>query len=297
MILSGWVTYPNGLADRRDSALAEDIWRELQGREVDVVVIAGHLNEPLFHAVVEASSAAGCRTLFYPIVNGTGELKPSVSWHKSTPFIELGLPGLTLRHLLLKRLMDVVGASLLLIVLSPLFLLVALVIKLDSRGPVFFVQERVGLGGRVFRLVKFRSMRNGSDLEKATLAHLNRTGDPRLFKIPNDPRVTRVGAWLRRWSADELPQLWNVLKGDMSLVGPRPFPVSDVAGYQDHHFLRLTMRPGITGLWQVEGRSDIVDFEEVARLDRQYVERWSPWLDLAIMARTLPAVLRRKGAY
>jgi lipopolysaccharide/colanic/teichoic acid biosynthesis glycosyltransferase len=178
-----------------------------------------------------------------------------------------------------------------------LLLIVAILIKLDSRGPVFFVQERLGLGGRVFRLVKFRTMRDGADAQKERLAHLNRTGDPRLFKIPNDPRVTRVGRWLRRWSIDELPQLWNVLKGDMSLVGPRPFPVSDLAGYQDHHFLRLTMRPGITGLWQVAGRSDIVDFEEVVRLDRQYVERWSPWLDLVILARTVPAVLRRKGAY
>lgn len=297
MVLASWVECRNGETGARPSLLAEDIWRELQQREVDVVVIAGHLDEELFHAVVEASSAAGCRTLFYPILNGSGELKPSVSWHRSTPFIELGLPGLTLRYLLLKRGIDVVGATLLLFLLAPVLLLVGIMIKLDSRGPVFFVQERVGLGGRVFRLVKFRTMRDGAESEKAKLAHLNRTGDPRLFKIPNDPRVTRVGAWLRRWSIDELPQLGNVLKGDMSLVGPRPFPASDLAGYQEHHFLRLTMRPGITGLWQVEGRSDIVDFEQVVRLDRMYVERWSLWLDLAILARTLPAVLRRKGAY
>src|SRR5204863_7539031 len=130
---------------------------------------------------------------------------------------------------------------------------------LDSRGPVFFRQDRVGLGGRVFRFVKFRTMRDGADAEKQTVAHLNHTGDPRLFSIPNYPRVTRLGARLRHWSLDELPQLWNVLMGDMSLVGPRPFFESDLEGYRDHHFIRLGAKPGITGLWQVSGRSDVVD--------------------------------------
>jgi exopolysaccharide biosynthesis polyprenyl glycosylphosphotransferase len=297
MIIAGWVACPSGSSEDRPAVPVEDVWQALEQREVDVVVIAGHPDEELFHRVAEASSAAGCRILFYPILNGAGDLKPSVSWHRSTPFIELGLPGLRLWHLMLKRSMDVMGSALLLVLLSPLLLLAAVLIKLDSRGPVFFVQDRVGLGGKPFQLVKFRTMRNGADVEKANLAHLNRTGDPRLFKIPNDPRVTRVGAWLRRWSVDELPQLWNVLKGEMSLVGPRPFPLSDLSGYQDHHFLRLTMRPGITGLWQVEGRSDIVDFEKVVQLDRQYIERWSIWLDLAIIAKTIPAVIKRSGAY
>src|SRR5690606_3934526 len=123
--------------------------------------------------------------------------------------------------------------------------------------------------------------------EKDELSHLNSSGDPRLFKIPDDPRVTRFGGWLRRWSLDELPQLWNVLEGDMSLVGPRPFFERDLADYEDHHFLRLGAKPGITGLWQVSGRSAIVVFEEVVQLDREYIEQWSPWLDIRILLRTI----------
>ena len=153
------------------------------------------------------------------------------------------------------------------------------------------------VGGRRFRMFKFRTMRMGADDEKHKLAHLNHTGDHRLFKIPNDPRTTRLGRVLRRWSLDELPQLVNVLLGDMSLIGPRPFFESDFAAYEDHHFRRLDAKPGITGLWQVSGRSDLVDFEDVIFLDRQYIEQWSFWLDVSILFRTIPAVLRRTGAF
>jgi len=162
---------------------------------------------------------------------------------------------------------------------------------------VLFFQERVGFGGARFRMLKFRTMRQGADGEKAAVAHLNHTGDPRLFKIPNDPRVTRLGAWLRRWSLDELPQLWSVLIGDMSLIGPRPFFEADLAMYEDRHFRRLGAKPGITGLWQVKGRSGVKDFEEVVRLDREYIEGWSLWLDLVILLCTIPAVFARRGAY
>jgi lipopolysaccharide/colanic/teichoic acid biosynthesis glycosyltransferase len=146
-------------------------------------------------------------------------------------------------------------------------------------------------------MLKFRTMRVGADAEKRLVAHLNRSGDERLFKIPDDPRVTRLGTVLRRWSLDELPQLLNVLRGDMSLVGPRPFFETDLQDYDAHHFRRLGAKPGITGLWQVNGRSSITDFEEVVRMDREYIQRWSVWLDLWIMGRTVPAVLRRTGAF
>jgi lipopolysaccharide/colanic/teichoic acid biosynthesis glycosyltransferase len=197
----------------------------------------------------------------------------------------------------LKRTLDLFGATVGLLLLSPVFVVIAVLIKLDSRGPVFFRQERVGHGGRTFWMLKFRTMRDGADDEKPGMAHLNASGDSRLFKITDDPRVTRVGARLRRWSLDELPQLWNVLMGDMSLVGPRPFFEGDLAEYDEHHFVRLGAKPGITGLWQVNGRSSVVDFEEVVQLDRDYIERWSLWLDVQILSRTLPAVLRRRGAY
>jgi exopolysaccharide biosynthesis polyprenyl glycosylphosphotransferase len=222
---------------------------------------------------------------------------PRVVWQNDHPFIRLNTPALKGQHLLIKRVMDLVGAGVGMVLLSPVFLAIAVAIKLDSRGPIFFRQERVGLGGRRFRMLKFRSMRTGADQEKAKLQHLNQTGDPRLFKIPDDPRITRVGRFLRRWSLDELPQLWNVFRGDMSLVGPRPFFESDLATYEEHHFRRLGAKPGITGLWQVKGRSSVVDFEEVVRLDREYIERWSVGMDLKILAMTLPAVMRRTGAY
>jgi exopolysaccharide biosynthesis polyprenyl glycosylphosphotransferase len=203
---------------------------------------------------------------------------------------------LRLPQLALKRTMDLLLTLAGLAVIWPLFLLVALAIKLDSRGPVFFSQRRVGVGGRPFRMLKFRTMHVGADAMKRRLAHLNASGDARLFKIPNDPRVTRVGRFLRQLSLDELPQVLNVLVGDMSLVGPRPFFSRDLAAYQIHHFERLHVLPGITGLWQVSGRSDIIDFEEVVRLDREYIRNWSVAADLLILLKTVPAALGR-GAY
>jgi lipopolysaccharide/colanic/teichoic acid biosynthesis glycosyltransferase len=183
------------------------------------------------------------------------------------------------------------------VALLPLLALLAVLVKLDSPGPVLFSQKRVGLGGRTFRMLKFRTMREGADDELESLAHLNHHADSRLFKIPDDPRVTRIGRGIRRWSLDELPQLLNIFGGDMSLVGPRPFFESDLADYEAHHFRRLAVKPGLTGLWQVSGRSDVVDFEEVMRLDWHYIQHWSLALDMRILARTIPTVMMRRGAY
>ena len=196
-----------------------------------------------------------------------------------------------------KRTLDVAGALLGLVALAPLVALLALLVKLDSRGPVFFSHVRLGLGGRRFRMYKLRTMRLGAEAEKTSMTHLNESDDSRLFKIRSDPRVTRFGRTIRRWSLDEIPQLCNVLTGDMSLVGPRPFFEEDLSNYEAHHFSRLSVRPGLTGLWQVSGRSDILDFEEVVRLDREYIDTWSLSLDLRILCRTLPAVIQRHGAY
>jgi exopolysaccharide biosynthesis polyprenyl glycosylphosphotransferase len=205
--------------------------------------------------------------------------------------MRFGLPQLAV-----KRTMDILLTVAGLLLVWPVFLIVAIAIKLDSKGPVFFSQERVGVGGRPFRMLKFRTMRIGADEMKSELQGLNESGDPRLFKIKNDPRVTPVGRLLRRTSLDELPQLLNVLKGEMSLVGPRPFFRGDLPGYDSHHFERLHVLPGITGLWQVSGRSDVVDFEEVVRLDRRYIQEWSVGADLMILLKTIPAALGR-GAY
>jgi exopolysaccharide biosynthesis polyprenyl glycosylphosphotransferase len=264
---------------------------------VETVVVCEHLTDQQIVNVREASLAAGCQLLYPARAVKIAGVRPTLVWHRDQPFFELGAPVLKASAVISKRIIDVIGATLGMILLSPVFLLIAVAIKLDSPGPVLFTQDRAGLGGRRFRMLKFRTMRDGADEEKENLSHLNQTGDSRLFKIPADPRVTRLGALLRRWSLDELPQCWNVLLGDMSLVGPRPFFEADFASYQDHHFRRLDAKPGITGLWQVSGRSSVVDFEDVVYLDRQYIEQWSFWLDVSIMFRTLPAVVRRTGAY
>jgi lipopolysaccharide/colanic/teichoic acid biosynthesis glycosyltransferase len=209
----------------------------------------------------------------------------------------LGTAGLDSTQATIKRCVDLVVAVIGLVITAPVLALLAILVKLDSRGPVLFPQTRVGLGGRPFRMLKLRTMHEGAEEEKESVSHLNASGDQRLFKIPEDPRVTRLGAVIRRWSLDELPQILNVLAGDMSLVGPRPFFESDLDDYEAHHFHRLAVKPGLTGLWQVSGRSDIVDFEEVVRLDSYYIEHWSLGLDLRILARTIPTVVMRRGAY
>jgi exopolysaccharide biosynthesis polyprenyl glycosylphosphotransferase len=194
-----------------------------------------------------------------------------------------------------KRLLDLALAFCLLVGLAPLLALAALTLRLASPGPVLFLQERVGLHGRRFRLHKFRTMVPDAESRQASLEHLNETGGA-TFKMRDDPRVTRIGRWLRRTSIDELPQLVNVLRGEMSLVGPRPLPVRDVERFEDdRHRRRLAARPGVTGLWQVSGRSGL-PFEMLIELDLAYVDRWSPGLDARILARTVPAVLGGEGA-
>jgi exopolysaccharide biosynthesis polyprenyl glycosylphosphotransferase len=194
-----------------------------------------------------------------------------------------------------KRLVDIVISGALLVILSPLALLTAIAIKIDSPGPVYFVQERVGLNKRRFRLYKFRTMEDGADKLQGELEVLNEASGP-VFKIMKDPRITRFGKFLRRTSIDEFPQLINVIKGDMSLVGPRPLPVRDYNGFnQDWHRRRFSVRPGITCLWQVNGRSSI-PFEKWMELDMEYIDRWSLYLDFAILAKTIPAVFKGSGA-
>jgi exopolysaccharide biosynthesis polyprenyl glycosylphosphotransferase len=196
---------------------------------------------------------------------------------------------------IMKRVVDVVFSLIALILCAPLMALIALLIKLDSPGPVLFGQKRVGKGGRIFTLYKFRSMQPDAEAQQELLADLNEADGP-LFKIRCDPRCTRVGRWLRRFSLDELPQFYNVLRGDMSLIGPRPALPSEVEKYQPWHRRRLDVAPGITGLWQVSGRSDL-PFDEMALLDIYYIEQWSPGLDFKILLRTIPTVIFGDGAY
>lgn len=197
--------------------------------------------------------------------------------------------------LLVKRALDLSTSSISLILLSPLFLCVGLAIRLTSPGPLFFKQERIGLNGRKFWLYKFRSMVQDAEAKKEDLRHLNEISGP-VFKIKNDPRVTTVGKYLRKLSIDELPQLWNVFRGDMSLVGPRPPLPDEVDKYQRWQRRRLSMKPGITCIWQIKGRNNI-GFDDWMRYDLQYIDTWSLTLDLKILLKTIPAVFSSRGAY
>jgi exopolysaccharide biosynthesis polyprenyl glycosylphosphotransferase len=197
--------------------------------------------------------------------------------------------------LVLKRIIDIIGSCSGLALLGPLMLLIAVLVKVTSRGPAVFVQERCGLGGRVFRFYKFRTMVVDAEARKADLEHLNEMRGP-VFKLQCDPRVTKLGSWLRKSSLDELPQLLNVLQGHMSLVGPRPPTRDEVERYTPHQAQRLSVMPGITGLWQVMGRSSLTDFDYWIELDLQYARRWSLWLDLRILAKTVVVVVLARGA-
>ena len=199
-------------------------------------------------------------------------------------------------HRIVKRMIDVLGSAIGLVVLSPLLLVLALMVKWSSAGPSLFAQERCGLGGRRFRVYKFRTMVKNAEARLAELNHLNEMKGP-VFKIRCDPRITALGRVMRKLSLDELPQLWNVLRGDMSLVGPRPPIPDEVERYTPRHVQRLSVRPGITGLWQVSGRSDIADFERWVDLDLQYARTWSLWLDLRILLKTVIVVVRVRGAH
>jgi exopolysaccharide biosynthesis polyprenyl glycosylphosphotransferase len=250
------------------AALRRLAWR-LERDEVDLVVAS---------ALVDV---AGARTTIRPF--------------DGLPMLHVEHPRLHGGSRLIKDLFDRVGALLLLAAFGPLLLAVALCVRVTSRGPVLFRQVRVGRDGRAFRIFKFRSMYVDAEARLAELRHLNEH-DGVLFKIRDDPRVTRVGRWLRRFSLDELPQLLNVVLGQMSLVGPRPPLPAEVAVYADDVRRRLAVKPGMTGLWQVSGRSDL-PWEEAVRLDLRYVENWSLSLDLVILLRTMTAVVRSSGAY
>lgn len=215
-----------------------------------------------------------------------------------------GIPSLTVKTPLIiggdywiKRGFDFCAALVALLGLLPVYLALAILIKIDSPGPIFFRQTRIGLHCRKFKVWKFRTMVVNAAHLQAELEKQNEMADGVLFKMKRDPRITRVGQFLRQYSLDELPQLFNVLLGEMSLVGPRPLPIRDVERFKERHYIRQEVLPGITGLWQVSGRSNITDFEEAVNLDMTYIANWSLWMDLSILLKTVKVVLFRMGAY
>jgi exopolysaccharide biosynthesis polyprenyl glycosylphosphotransferase len=263
----------------------------------DTVLLWGDLSEREFSLAVDLALASGCELLSGPRNRAAVKVEPRAVWLNGTPLIKLTAPTLMAWQYAFKRSFDIVAATIGLVACAPLFALVALLIRRESKGPVFFRQWRVGRAGKPFEIYKFRSMYSDAEQRLESLRSESIYEDERLFKVVNDPRVTRVGRILRRTSIDELPQLLNVLRGDMSLVGPRPPTLNEVELYEEHHYCRFDMKPGITGPWQVNGRNKVTEFEEVVRLERAYTRDWSIATDLKILIKTVPVVLRMDGAH
>jgi exopolysaccharide biosynthesis polyprenyl glycosylphosphotransferase len=274
----------------------DDLSRVLAYHAADQVIITLPWTQPRkILELVRQVERAGARVRIVPDLFQLSLSQVDVNDLGGIPLIGVKEVAISRGGRLFKRLVDVFVAGLVVVLLSPLLALIALAIKLDSRGPVLFRQTRVGQRGRPFTIYKFRSMREGAEEEQAKLVEMNEASGP-LFKMRNDPRLTRVGRILRRTSLDELPQFFNVLRGEMSLVGPRPPVPAEVEQYQPWHRQRLEVAPGITGLWQVSGRSDL-DFDEMVLLDLYYIEAWSFFMDFQILLRTIPALLTGRGAY
>jgi exopolysaccharide biosynthesis polyprenyl glycosylphosphotransferase len=276
----------------------QDLPRLIDTLEVDWVVMATS-SEPT-NEMLDLMRAVRRPDVHLSIVPSYSELFASnatIEELQGVPIVSLPPMRLSRSIRTVKRIIDVTASALGLLVLTPLLAAIALAIRLDSPGPTFFRQRRHGRGGTEFEIVKFRTMVADAEAQRMAMAHLNEMeGSGPLFKMANDPRVTKVGAFLRKTSLDELPQLWNVLRGQMSLVGPRPFVVHESEQITGWAGRRLDTTPGITGLWQVLGRNDI-PFDEMVKLDYVYVTNWSLWWDIKILLRTIPTVLGRKGAY
>jgi exopolysaccharide biosynthesis polyprenyl glycosylphosphotransferase len=282
-----------GDADGALDALAE----ALANQRIDTVLICGGVESETARYLVDIADAAGCQVLVIPNYFDDPGVEPEVVWRHGSAVVQITRPGSAWRQRTAKRVFDMVASAIALLVFAPVLVVIAIAVKLTSPGPVLFRQTRVGRGGRPFSIYKFRSMVREAETMQKELENVSIYTDARLFKVKDDPRITSLGAFLRRTSLDELPQLWNVFRGEMSIVGPRPPVPSEVALYADHHYTRFDVRPGITGPWQVGGRNNITDFEEVIRLEKSYIRHWTLWKDLAILLRTIPAVLRMDGAH
>ncbi|MFL5617385.1 MAG: sugar transferase [Gemmatimonadaceae bacterium] len=276
----------------------EGIRRQLVSARADTLLLCGQLDDDTFATVVRAAMMAECSVLATARRLALPGISPKVLWRRGRPFIEMRAVGLRWQQLLVKRVLDLVLASMLLVLLAPLMLAVAVALIVGSPGPVIYGQRRLGRYGRSFKCFKFRSMFTDAEQRLASDPELHAEYVRNGFKLPDgqDPRITPLGRVLRRTSLDELPQLWNVLRGDMSLVGPRPIVPAEIRHYQDDSQMLLLLQPGITGLWQVSGRSTLA-YPERTDLELEYVERWTLGRDLRILAATVPAVLQRRGAH
>ncbi len=275
---------------------SDEISSMIRDRNIQELVVASHsIPSEKLSSVILGCEKLGVQYKIAADVFAIVSLTARVAHMGGTTLIESVPPPLSGWGLLIKRTTDIILSVFLIIILSPVFILSALVIVVDSGFPVFYKQTRLGKNNKPFRMLKFRSMRPGAHDEKSSLSEQNESAGP-LFKIRNDPRITKAGKFIRRWSIDELPQLFNVFTGKMSLVGPRPPLAEEVEEYSRRDFKRLHTIPGVTGVWQISGRSNL-GFDEMVKLDLYYVDNWSIWMDLAILILTPSAVVSGSGAY
>jgi exopolysaccharide biosynthesis polyprenyl glycosylphosphotransferase len=275
----------------------DDLDAIVEGERVDRVIVAfSRARHNDFLRIVRACADSGVKVNIVPRLFEVVSSRALVDDVEGIPLLDVGHVELSRFNMAVKRAFDLVVGGLLCVVILPLLAIVAMVIKVDSPGPAFYRQERMGRGGKPFQIFKFRSMYQGADEERLELAERRNDYDGPMFKLKEDPRITRVGGTLRRWSIDELPQILNVMKGDMSLVGPRPLWVEEAKQCRGWTQKRLDITPGITGLWQTLGRTNI-PFDEMVKLDYMYVTGWSLSWDVKLLLQTVPAVLNKRGAY
>ncbi len=275
----------------------DDLLRQMHEHSANVVLInAGHTNFDKIEQVINACELEGVEVWLAADFFNTQIARTAVDDFHGVPLLVFhSAPAASLQGLV-KQAIDFAGALAMLVLLSPVLLLCALLVKITSPGPILFRQKRSGINGRPFTMYKFRSMGTNAEQRKHELAAMNEMSGP-VFKVSNDPRITSVGRFLRRFSLDELPQLFNVLKGAMSLVGPRPLPVDETRRFEDlAHRRRLSVKPGLTCLWQISGRNEVSEFSDWVRLDLEYIDNWSLWLDIKILFRTIPVVFIGTGA-
>ena len=281
-----------------ESTIVEQLNSVIADQPVDEVLVALPIDKygPLVETIVRQCEEQGIIVRVRTEMSHLQVARSYVDELQGVPVMTIQSGPADSWQLIMKRVIDIVGSAALLLALAPLFAVVAWLIRKDSPGPVFFTQERIGFNKRPFRLIKFRTMVDGADHQQSKLEHLNEAAGP-VFKIKSDPRITRLGKFLRRFSIDELPQLVNVLKGDMSLVGPRPLPLRDFDRFDTQwHKRRLSVKPGMTCLWQVNGRSNI-NFDHWVQMDLEYIDNWSLGLDMKILLKTIPAIMKGSGAY
>jgi exopolysaccharide biosynthesis polyprenyl glycosylphosphotransferase len=280
-------------ADARVLGGIEDLCRIARAEFVDEIIITMPARRELVKRVIYDARRSNLDIKIIPKLYEARGQRATIDYMGETPVMSLYREPVSAMGSFVKRLLDVIGSLVGLVVLSPLFAALAVSIRWDSAGPVFYRCHRLGKKGKAFVCYKFRTMKENADSLRDSLRHLNER-EGAIFKINRDPRVTRVGRLLRKYSLDELPQLWNVLRGEMSLVGPRPHPIDDCKKYRLEHLRRLDITPGITGLWQVTARRS-PSFEKSVALDIEYIEKWSMWMDFSILFKTVAAVISGNG--